>query len=469
MIKINSFKILVAGLICLLLDIIFFSDVGCQLAVVDPVSAAILAGGSLLGGVLSLFGSSSSSSAQREANANNMYMWRNEFDYTKQRDYLQRQMAYNLLSREQDFNQAEAIRQRLWQSNHDREMFGLSYDAQKEQAMTQYQWQRGDMEAAGLNPAMMFGGGNTLGMPSTPSAPSGSGVTATSPSMSPPSLTGLPSIPDVKPVTSQTPEMIRAISGSISDVVGAFKNSTEASSTMQKIQPEVDNLTEQINTLQSQQKVNEAVASKTAQEEQYTKTMNIIAEVQSKYADQKEFASLNKICSESQELIAKAYLESLQGETEKAKKLWNDAQTKLLELQGTQLEKSLPIIISNLKKQGDLFDAQSYAARRGADAQYQNAIASMIAAQAQDYLAHNPQTFEKWFVESMNSLGLSPEDLPSIAKKVEKLVTDNTPKALLKRAGSYVRDGIAHFLFGVPGYDARNQAQKQVQKYIDKK
>lgn len=436
---------ILAGIICLLISP-FVPDVGTnvQFALfgIDDVAAGLIIGGgaSLLGSVI---GGLSGASAQREANNMQYDMWERQFNYSRLNDKENRK-----------FNMEEAAKARDWQEAHDIDMFNMDV------ANRSYSNQRKQMEEAGLNPFMMFSGGNLV-QPSAASAGSAAHASA-------PSATSQPSIPKIEPVTSETASMISATSGAIANVANAIKSTSESKAIEKKLQPEIEQLKESVNTMQSQQQVNAAVASKTAAEEQYTKTLNIIADAQAKYADQKEFATLNKICNESQELIAKAYLAGVQGEVELSKKLYNDAQTSLLKLQGTQLEKSLPIIISNLKKQGDLLDAQAYAAKRGADAQYQNAIASMIAAQAQNYLAHNPQTFEKWFVESMNSLGLSPEDLPAIANKVQKMIEDNTPKSLLKRAGSYVRDGIANFLFGVPGYDARNQAQKSVQKYIDR-
>lgn len=439
----SNLLVIAAGLLCLLLDNIF--DIGNNNLYQANLLPLIPIAGSLVSGLVSgLFGSSSANATNRM----NMEMFNRNLEFQNKWNSKQLAFTNKMFHQANDFSaeQADLARQ------HDFDLFDV------ESQWNSYPNQRRLMEEAGLNPAMMFAGGNTLGNVSAPN--SGAVAHASAPSAN---VSGSgSSIPTLHQSSSASAEMIKAVSGAIKDVSSVVSENV-------KLDPEVKQLKENVNLMQSQQEVNSAVAAKTASEDQYTKTLNLIAEAQAKYADQKEFASLNKICNESQELIARAYLAGVQGEVELSKKLYNDAQTELLKLQGTQLEKSLPILINNLKKQGDLLDAQTYAAKRGADAQYQNAIASMIAAQAQNYLAHNPQTFEKWFVESMNSLGLSPEDLPVIAKKVEKLVNDNTPKALLKRAGTYVRDGIANFLFGVPGYDVRNQAQKQVQKYIDKR
>lgn len=331
-------------------------DVGLNFAVIDPATAAIIGGGTILGSLVSgLFGSSS----QREANQMQYDMWQKEFNYTKYNDEKNRWFVLD-----------QAKSQRDWQEQHDIDMFNL--DVQNRS----YKEQRRQMEEAGLNPSMMFAGGNLVQPASTTSS---TGAAAATPSSGP-----MPSIPKIEPETSAAAETIKATSGAIKDIASALNESAQADATREKLEPEIQHLKESVNTMQSQQRVNDSIVSLNRADEQYKLTLKSLEDIRLKYADQKEFALVNKICNESQKLLADAYLAGLQGETEKANALLRDAEASLMRFKETSEREQLPLILSNLKKQGKLIDAQTTAAYQSGDAAVMSAQAQKIVALAID-------------------------------------------------------------------------------------
>lgn len=331
-------------------------DIGLNYAVIDPATAAIIGGGTIIGSLVSgLFGSSS----QREANQMQYDMWQKEFNYTKYNDEKNRWFVLD-----------QAKSQRDWQEQHDIDMFNL--DAQNRS----YKEQRRQMEEAGLNPSMMFAGGNLV---QPASATSSTGAAAATPSSG-----SLPSIPKIEPETSAAAETIKATSGAIKDIASALNESAQADATREKLAPEIEHLKESVNTMQSQQRVNDSIVSLNNAEEQYKLTLNSLEEIRKKYADQKEFATINNICAETQKYLADAYLAGLQGETEIANAALRNAEASLMKFKETSEREQLPLILSNLKKQGKLIDAQAVSTLQQGAASLESANAQKIIAFATD-------------------------------------------------------------------------------------
>lgn len=366
---------ILAGIVCLLISP-FVPDVGTnvQFAIfgIDDVAAGLIIGGgaSLLGSVI---GGLSGASAQREANSMQYDMWKQQFDYSRLNDKENRK-----------FNMYEAQKARDWQEAHDIDMFNM--DVQNRS----YENQRKQMESAGLNPFMMFSGGNLV---QPPVASAGSGSHASSPSP-----TSQPNIPKIEPVTSQTATMISATSGAIANVANALKSTSESKAIEKKLTPEIEQIKESVNTMQSQQRVNDSIVSLNEAEKQYKSTLDSIEQIKLKYADQKEFAEINRICNESQKFIADAYLASLQGETEIANANLRNAEASLMKFKETAEREQLPFIISNLKKQGKLFDAQAANA-------YMTGNAAQVAASAQKMIAWATSAEKQAIVQKLKKDG----------------------------------------------------------------
>lgn len=101
-----------------------------------------------------------------------------------------------------------------------------------------------------------------------------------------------------------------------------------------------------------------------------------------------------------------------------------------------------------IEQQGDAAIMQGEASKTAASAAVTNAMAATVAAAAQEYLAHNPQSFEKWLIETLNACGLSPQDMPNVVRQVGKKLEEISPKAQLKRLKSHVTHETNKLLFG---------------------
>lgn len=119
----------------------------------------------------------------------------------------------------------------------------------------------------------------------------------------------------------------------------------------------------------------------------------------------------------------------------------------ILEGQSEELKQQPAVQNETTRKQGEMYVKQGNSAVVSADAQqksakaaFLSASANMVAARAQDYLAHNPQGIEKWFVDTINNLGLSPNDMPKvideIKDKLDKLSPGSIARSTWKRIKS---------------------------------
>lgn len=120
----------------------------------------------------------------------------------------------------------------------------------------------------------------------------------------------------------------------------------------------------------------------------------------------------------------------------------------ILEGQAPALKEQPSIQNKTIAQQGDAAIMQGESAKTSAAASVQSAMAATIAASAQDYLAHNPQSFEKWLIETLNACGLSPQDMPNVIKEVGKKLEEVSPKALFKRLQKHVSYETNKLLFG---------------------
>ena len=208
-------------------------------------------------------------------------------------------------------------------------------------------------QEAGLNPAIMMEGAGAVasgnGDISTPSA-SPSGISPSMPSLTTPHMEAVPSL------------------------ATGFIDALNSIAQLKLANAEVENKqaqTNEINTLlDAKFKDLTASAESKAAQALYTNTMNDLEKL---YGADKRVAEIKK-------LVQDATLAQLQGETEKAEKLYKKAQTRLANSQNNQVKESAPFIIANLIEQNKLIKEQQSTEKSKQAAGYASAEESRAAA-----------------------------------------------------------------------------------------
>lgn len=340
---------------------------------VDPLT--VIAGvGMGISALSSLFGGSDD---QHEANVNNMFQWKQSFDYTKEWNLTQLQNQNRWLGRSFNFQEEEAAKQRDWQHTHDLDMWRRQYEAQVEQAQNQYQWQMDDMRKAGLNPNVMFGGGNLLSMPSTPTPSVGKGDTAHAPASYSPISANAPSPIEMKSAKIESAQMISAVGSAIGNVAGALKDSAQAKETNTLLSQKLDKLV-------ADTKYQQEITKLTIGQQAYQEFQNSIAAVKSKWANMKESAEYTQIVEDIAVKGAQIQLLYQQGKHEEASALLAQAEELLTNQKKDQLVKESPILIANLRKLGVMYEQQGAGAIMQGQAALSQAGSSRIIALATD-------------------------------------------------------------------------------------
>lgn len=277
-------------------------------------------GGAAIGAVASLFGADSASRNVRKTNEMNYKIAQetnaNQLQIARENN----QMQLDAMRENNAFNKQSAI-----------DMFNMEADYNSPLAT------KARLLAAGINPATMYGQGSSIGgtvNASTPSA-SSSGISPSMPSFSVPHLEAPPSV-------------LNAMFGNIESVSRAVSNLARSSldratkkSTLEKLQPEIDK-----------------ILADTKNTEVKTKHENLMLTLDQLFAMGDRSRKVKKELQEIKTLSSEYFLNA-------AKAFESEANTKLREIEailtGTRnqmLKDQAPIILQNLKEEGDLLRAK---------------------------------------------------------------------------------------------------------------
>lgn len=322
------------------------------------------------------------------------------------------------------FADDQRIRQNLWN-------YGVSkYFMDEQNKWNSYENQSNEMRKAGLNPAMMFGQGQLSGNNSSQSAPTGGYSTAGIASQgslassidSPDFAQSLKALGEAKKLGIETDYLEEQLQLEIEDkalrneyqkIINFYQNDisyqqvVQAIRTNEKIYREIDNLIKDGNLKEAQTLLSNA------QE-------RVAKEMEGKTKAEREFAE--EIASRRQELV-QADLEEKNSRTS-----LNQSSAHYADVQS------------------DMLPRQVAAQEKGAAAAWLSANASMLSAEAQDYLAKHPNDIEGFLVKAFQGafgsaekfgawiaakLGLSFDDAEDVERRVKR--TGQVPVWFKKR------------------------------------
>lgn len=322
------------------------------------------------------------------------------------------------------FADDQRLRQNLWN-------YGVSkYFMDTQNEWNSYENQSKEMRKAGLNPAMMFGQGQLSGNNSSQSAPTGGYSTSG--------------------IASQ---------GSLASSLGNqdFAQSLKALGEAKKLGIETDYLEEQlqleiedktlrneyqkiINFYQSEISYQQVVQAIRTNEKIYREIDNLIKEGNLKDAQ--------RLLANAQERVAK----EMEGKTKAEREFAEEIASRRQELVQADLEEKVSKAsvnqsqAHNLDVQSDMLPRQVAAQEKGAAAAWLSANASMLSAEAQDYLAKHPNDIEGFLVKAFQGafgsaekfgawlaakLGLSFDDAEDVERRVKR--TGQVPVWFKKR------------------------------------
>lgn len=117
----------------------------------------------------------------------------------------------------------------------------------------------------------------------------------------------------------------------------------------------------------------------------------------------------------------------------------------ILEGQSEELKLQPAVQNETSRKQGEMYEktgnsavVSANAQQKSAEAAYISALANKIAAEAQDYLARNPQGLENYLVKAFSGFVGTPEEAGKALRQFVDELTGNTPKAAKKRITRYI-------------------------------
>lgn len=301
-------------------------SIGKIFTTISPIGAIASGVGSLIGAIS---GSKSQQKAVESQNDANLQIARENnqtsIDIARENNALQQSM----LRENNEFNRQQAI-----------DMFNL------ENAYNSPLAQVRRFSEAGLNPAiMMQGAGGTASGNSSASAPTAAaaGISPVMPTLTTPHMEAVP------PMALGFIEAMASLSQIDLNRANARKAGSEKNRIDQLIPAELEEMFSRAENAQAQ-------AS-------YQRTMELIEKT---YGNEKRKAEIKKT-------IADYSLACLKGETEKAQKLLLDAEQKLTNTKNDQLIEQAPVILQNLKEQGELIRKQQQTEKSKQAANYASA------------------------------------------------------------------------------------------------
>lgn len=301
------------------------------------VTAGVAAVGNAVGGLASSIGQIEST---ERANENNLRIARENNALSEKLAKENNQLQVDMMRENNEFNRRMAI-----------DMFDLEtrYNRPLEQ-VKRYQ-------EAGLNPAVMMEGAGAVasgnGDASTPTA-SPSGISPVMPTFTTPHMEAVP------PLAKGFIDALNSLAQLKLANAEAKKTGAETREIDKLLDAKFADLT--------------ASAENKAAQAAYTDTMNRLESI---YGAEKRDAEIKK-------LIQDATLAQLQGETQKAQKLFTDAERRLTNTKNKQLKEQAPFILANIKEQGKLYKEQQKTEKSKQAANYASAEESKARAKESD-------------------------------------------------------------------------------------
>lgn len=277
-------------------------------------------GGSAISAVASLFGADSQSrnvkrtnetnlQIARETNANSMQIARenNELQLASMRENnaFNRQSAIDMFNMEAAYNSPEAQKERLLK--------------------------------AGINPATLYGQGGSIGGTVNASTPvaSASGISPSMPSLVAPRMETPPS------VLNTMFGNLESVSRIVSNIARSSLDRASKQSTLAKLQPEIDK-----------------ILADTANTEVKTKHENLMLSLDQIFAFSDRSRKVKKELQEIKTLSSQFFLNSAKAFESEANTDLRKIETILTRTRNDMLKEQAPIILQNLKEEGDLLRAK---------------------------------------------------------------------------------------------------------------
>lgn len=406
-----------------------------MLLLTDPVTEGLFSlGTGVIGGIASLFGADSQSKnvkrtnemnykIAQEANANQLQIAREnnqlQLDAMRENNAFNKQSAIDMFNMEAAYNSPEAQKERLL--------------------------------AAGINPATLYGQGGSVGgsaNASTPSAAS-SGVSPSMPSYSVPTMQTPPS------VLNTMFGNIESLTRSLGNVARSGLDAANQNRVKTLLQAELDKMVAD----------KEYIQASTA----YTNVDKQLKQLELQVGKR---TAMRKAIEEIRKLHNEAAVAKYKGETEKAQKLFIEAETKLSNQKHGFNELYNPELIKNIQEERELIIQKQETEKTNqkaniASANASNASADLSRKQARiAELEGDAQEVLNEFLPEQTILDMSMKDLDIIDKIFSAGRANNVPNLLDKLIGAGVREDIAKAVNDA--MDRRKKYLERYHKYLNK-
>lgn len=277
-------------------------------------------GGSAVSAIASIFGADSQSRNVRQTNEMNYRIAQETNENQLKIARENNQMQLDAMRENNAFNKQSAI-----------DMFNL------EAAYNSPMAQKQRLLEAGINPATLYGQGGSVGgtvNASTPSA-SGSGISPSMPSFSTPHMETPPS------VINTMFGNLESVSRIVSNIARSSLDRASKQSTLAKLQPEIDK-----------------ILADTANIELKTKHENLMFSLDQIFAFSDRSRKVKKELQEIKTLSSQFFLNSAKAFESEANTDLRKIETILSSTRNDMLKEQAPIILQNLKEEGDLLRAK---------------------------------------------------------------------------------------------------------------